>query len=162
MKTCPTCGHKIRQKLFCYFSGDGCFSLIWREMTKQENSTNRTVTEKDAIRYLHQKANKHLVNRNWLPAFINGRWVLARHVKRIGPNRLRINGHSYDYKLKRPSKLGKVFGPDLTVTFKMGRNCEIEMKNMSIRAEIIYFLDHEEELKPFFKGHKVVASDDSI
>ena len=155
MKTCPHCGHKIRQKLLVYSSGDGCLTLTWREDTRYAPSTGRKVTKQDAIRGLTFE--DHLADRNWLPVLINGKWVLARHVKRIGPNRLRISGHSYDYKINMlRADSGRVEDYNLETTFKRGKYPTQILKNGSIRMVIRFFLNHEMELKPFFKAHKVL------
>jgi hypothetical protein len=175
MKTCSHCGHKIRQKLHSYSSGNGCLTLTWREDTSEGVSTSRKVTKRDVERLLASKFEKHLADRNWLPVFINGKWVLARHVKRIGPNRLRISGHSVDYAVDTRFKNSRfsafveevdlvsafVEEVDLVTTFKVKRNgktIDSPMLNSSIRMVIRFFLNHEEELKPYFKGHKVLVS----
>lgn len=160
MKYCPYCCRKIRQKLHSYSSGDGCLTLTWREVTRESPSTGRIVTKQDAIRHLAAKENQ-LAKRNWLPVLINGRWVLARHVKRIGPNRLRISGHSYDYKINT-KYFKSAEEANLTTTFKIranGKMNAIEMKNLSLRMVIRFFLNHEEILKPQFKDHKVIKGE---
>lgn len=164
MKTCPHCGHKIRQKLHTYSSGDGCLTLTWREDTRNAPSSGRQVTRQDALRSLTSYENANLAARNWLPVLINGKWVLARHVKRIGPNRLRISGHSYDYKINMlRADSGRVEDYNLETTFKGWRLAKGSwkyptqvLKNGSIRMVIRFFLNHEMELKPFFKAHKVL------
>ena len=142
IKKCPHCGQRIRNKMHSYSSGSGCLTLVWRDGTREATALSRKVTRADAERYLNSKENEHLVQRNWLPVFIGGKWVLARHVKRTGPDRLRIGGHSYHYTLKDHI---------LRVTFKMridGKTIEREMPNESLRMVIRYFLEHEQELKP--------------
>lgn len=153
IKKCPHCGQRIRNKMHSYSSGSGCLTLTWREGTREAPTLSRVVTRADAERHLNSKENKHLVQRNWLPVFINGKWVLARHVKRTGPDRLRISGHTYRYSRD---------GFALTVTFKVrvrGKMVERTMPNESVRMVIRYFLEHEQELKPQFKGHKVILGE---
>jgi hypothetical protein len=84
--------------------------------------------------------------------------VLARHVKRIGPNRLRISGHSYDYKINMlRADSGRVEDYNLDTTFKGSWKYPNQvLKNGSIRMVIRFFLNNEMELKPFFKAHKVL------
>lgn len=173
-KICSFCGRKLIQKIESYSSGDGCLSLTWRYVlntccprsAKQAllaSSPGRKVTKRDAERYLTSKEGKHLADRNWLPVFINQRWVLARHVKRIGPSRLRISGHSYDYKIDTTVyKFSRVEEANLITTFKVRRNwktSDFPMLNGSIRMVIRFFLNHGEELQPFFKNHKVIKGE---
>jgi hypothetical protein len=155
-KNCPHCGRKIRHFLQAYSSGDGCLSLTWREETKDQENTGRVVTKKQAERYLDREDNADLKERDWLPVFINNKWVLARHVKRIGPNKLRIGSHTYFYEVDMKG-WDKVELANLTTTFKVrvgGKWIEHPMVNQSLRMAIRYFLVHETELKPFFKDHK--------
>jgi hypothetical protein len=116
------------------------------------------VTKAQAQRYLMRKENKHLFDRNWLPILINGRWKLARYVKRTGPNRLNISGHVFYYSGVK-MKDGRIWDCDLKVMFKMrvkGKLVEHEMQNVSIRGEIRFFLENEKVLKPQFKDFKPV------
>lgn len=159
-RVCECCGQKVYPRMHCYYSGDGCLSLSWvygKEMT----TANRKVTNCQAWRYLMRKENKHLFDRNWLPILHNGRWKLARYIKRTGPNRLNISGHVFYYsgiKLRD----GRIWDCDLKVTFKMrvrGKLVEHEMQNISIRGEIRFFLENEKILKPQFKGFKPVKGE---
>jgi hypothetical protein len=142
-------------------------TLTWREVgpgNSSGDSTGRIVTKQDAIRHLKLKENESLVKRNWLPVIINGCWVLARHVKRLGPNRLRISGHSYDYEIHEGNgPLGdRIEDYNLVTTFKArlgGKVVNKTMLNGSVRMVIRFFLNHEEVLKPQFAGHKVIEGE---
>jgi hypothetical protein len=165
MKLCPTCNQKIKETLESYSSGSGCLSLTWRYNIKNSPSSTRTVTHKDAIRHLVKEY--HLANRNWLPVFVNDRWALARHVKRLGPNRLGISGHSYTYEIDtthfKDFKFKDVNEVNLKTWFTMrvgGKTKQFELFNLSTRMAIRFFLNHEKQLKPQFKGHKVIKNND--
>jgi hypothetical protein len=161
-QVCGCCGQKVYPKIHCYYNGDGCLSLIWR-CGKDEIAPARKVTKAQAQRYLMRKENKHLFDRNWLPVQINGRWKLARYVKRTGPNRLNIDGHVFYYSGVKPAtRNGRIWDCDLKVTFKMrvkGKLVEHEMQNISIRGEIRFFLENEAILKPQFKGFNPVKGE---
>jgi hypothetical protein len=116
-------------------------------------NSGRTVTYADAIRYLESKDGQHLAERDWVPVLINGRLVLAQKVKRTGPNRLRINGESYEYSVDNSLFCGRAEEANLTTTYKMrvkGKTQVFEMKNLSTRMVIRFFLNHEADLKPQF------------
>jgi hypothetical protein len=160
-RVCECCGQKVHPRINCYYSGDGCLSLSWVYGKGEMTTANRKVTKAQAQRYLLRKENKRLFDRNWLPVLICGRWKLARYVKRTGPNRLNISGHVYYYSGVK-FKDGRIWDCDLKVTFKMrvkGKLVEHEMKNIGVRAEIRFFLENEEVLKPQFKGHKVIKGE---
>jgi hypothetical protein len=154
---CKECGRKYKMKLFTYSSGSGCLSLTWRFTDKNGTSANRKVTLADARRYLASKDGEHLVN--WVPCYIENRWQLVHYVKRTGPNRLRIDGESYEYAhniqpaMPLPGYIGE---GNLTTTFKMrvkGKLQTFDMKNLSLRMAICFFLNNEKILAPFFKGY---------
>jgi len=162
-RVCKCCGQKIRPQLHCYFSGDGCLSLSWVCYNSKGHmaTIDRKVTKADCQRYLRRKDNKRMVERDWLPVFINDRWKLARYVKRTGPRRLNISGHVFYYNAVK-IRDGRIFDCDLKVTFKMrvkGKLVEHEMQNISIRSEIRFFLENEAILKPQFKGFKPVRGE---
>lgn len=153
-KYCPHCGHRIKQQLYVYSSGDGSLSASWRWDDKDEESSMRPVTKADLVRYL--KTDKSLMARDWMPIKDKcGRWKLARYVKRTGSNRLRIGGQSYYYSVDN-KLFSTVEDGNLVVAFKMrvgGVPTTIEVKNMGIRMVIRYFLNHEKKLVPFFKDY---------
>jgi len=159
MKSCPHCGRTIRATLNTYSSGDGCLSLAWiYEEGNKTTTANRRVTLVDVCRFLKRKDQQHLVKKNWLPALINKRWVLARHVKRTGPNRLNISGHSYTYEITGQASTGRVEACYLRVWFKAA-SLRPTVLNQSILMVIRYFLNHEKELTPVFRGHKVIKGE---
>jgi hypothetical protein len=124
-------------------------------------TANRKVTKAQAQRFLMRKENKGMFDRNWLPVLINGRWKLARYVKRTGPRRLNIGGHVFYYNNVK-MRDGRIWDCDLKVTFKMrvkGKLVEHEMQNLSLRSEIRFFLENEQILKPQFKGFKPVKGE---
>jgi len=124
-------------------------------------TADRKVTKADCQRYLRRKDNKRMVERDWLPIFINDRWKLARYVKRTGPRRLNISGHVFYYNNVK-MRDGCIFDCDLKVTFRMrvkGKLVEHEMQNISIRDEIRFFLENEKILKPQFKDFKPVRGE---
>lgn len=160
MRNCPTCGKKIGVKLFCYSSGSGCLTLTWREDTRQAQTVSKRVTRKQAERFLASKEGEHLVN--WLPVEINGQWVLAGHVKRIAPNMLRMKGDTYRYTWNKADMGGEPCSVTVKVEFRMrvkGKAEWFELKNHSYLMQIYYFLKHEEQLKPQFKGFTQVKED---
>jgi hypothetical protein len=148
--------------LHCYYGGSGCLSLSWVYHENGEMTTaDRKVTKADCQRYLLRKDNMRMVDRDWLPVFINDRWKLARYVKRTGPRRLNIGGHVFYYNNVK-MRDGRIFDCDLKVTFRMrvkGKLVEHEMQNISIRSEIRFFLENEKILKPQFKGFKPVKGE---
>jgi len=159
---CQCCNREVRPELHCYYSGDGCLSLSWViRKGDQMFSAGRKVTKADCQRYLRRKDNRRMVDRNWLPVLIEGQWKLARYIKRTGPNRLNINGHVFYYNDVK-MRDGRIFDCDLEVTFKMrvgGKLVTHEMKNISIRGEIRFFLENEKVLKPQFKDFKPVKGE---
>lgn len=163
MKTCTKCGSKIRAKLHSYSSGDGSLSLSWiYECGNNTITADRRVSLSDVCRYLNRKDQQCLVQRNWLPALIDGRWVLARHVKRTGPTRVSVSGHSYEYEITGEASTGRVEDCYIQMWFKVrvgGKMVRHELKNQSIRMVIRYFLNHEKELKPVFRNHKVIKGE---
>jgi hypothetical protein len=153
MRYCEKCGHKIKAKLFCYSSGSGCLDMAWREDTQVCTTLSRKVTKRDCVRYLASEKGKHLVD--WVPVFMEQRWVLVGRVKRTGPNRLKAgDGSSYTYDFKHdecclPAPFNTVFYFTMRVK---GKNQQFELKNHSTLMVLRFFLNHEKELTPQFKA----------
>jgi hypothetical protein len=148
----------------CYSSGDGALHFVWSEDCPKNggNAANRKVIKADVDRYLKTKDAEHLVQQNWLPVLLPGdRWVLVKYVRRLGPNRISVDGHTYTYKIDKQNPFWKrdkeVIDCGLILTFAMkvkGKAKQFECMNGSIRMVVRYFLNHEKELTPIFKAFK--------
>jgi hypothetical protein len=142
------------QRLHCYSSGNGCLSLVWGDSTGC--CTDRKVTLSHVRALLRLKEEKYLVEREWIPAKVGGRWVLARKMKRTGVNRLNIDGQSFIYEVDH-SVYQDISSLNLTVRFRRfelpGQWEWHELKNESILMVIRYFLNHESELTPIFEQY---------
>jgi hypothetical protein len=145
------------QRLWCYSSGDGSLSLVWNVAEGGNMVCSGRKTTLGHIRaFLRLKEERHLTERGWVPANINGCWLLARKVKRTGKNRLNVGGRSYTYKINLSRFGGDVNHTNLTVWFRYFEHprqwVRHHFKNESELMVIRYFLNHEKELTPIFAG----------
>ena len=160
------------EKLHCYSPNGGCLHFNWAGLQYPYRSTGQTVKRWHVLRFLRTKEGKHLKERGWKLYFINGSWTLVRKVTRKSPNTLLLGRQRYSYEVtphvdsdtvagrqryfyestppkdvdpeirdyqfkawaRTPKKLIPLFGPSY------------EIKNWSIRAQLLYFLNHEKEL----------------
>ncbi len=137
------------QQLFHYASGDGALHFTWAGMEYPYPATGRTVKRWHVLRFLRSKDGQRLAKDGWKPYFINGFWVLVRTVVRKNKNTLAIGERRFTYKApkrkevrdyhfkvwaKSDKELRPVYGP------------KYEVKNLSIRAVLLYFLNHEKQL----------------
>lgn len=148
MKTCKACGAKIKQTIWCYSSGDGSLSLSWNERINGEMvSAGRKVTRADAVRYLNSKDGEHLKAKGWIPFWYNKHWHLVKPVKRVGPNKLRIDTDTYSYTWDK-AKCDDCVCFNSTFTFKTrikGNKWDtFELKNQSTLMVLRFFLNHEQ------------------
>lgn len=156
---CKECGRKYKTQFHAYSSGNGCLSLNWVWVTKNNHVTaDRPVTRADVIHYLNGKDAGHLKADGWVPVIVQSRWVLARYIKRTGPNRLWIadkdKPHTIYYSVDQSRFDGNAEEANLTTTFKMrvkGKMETFDMRNLSLRMTIRFFLNHEQELKKQFR-----------
>lgn len=145
------------QELQCYAPGNGSLHFVWTTMEHPYTATGRQVKRWHVLRYLQLKDGRRLVQQGWKLYNIHGQWQLVKTVKRRNKNTLQIDENCFTYEVKplSPREGKEVWDCDLTVWAKTDPNSlarkaygpKYEIKNMSIRAEIRYFLTHEEKLK---------------
>ena len=151
------------QVLHVYASGDGALHFNWAH-SDSGISSGRPVKRWHCLRFLRTKEGKRLTDNGFKLYHINGFWTLVTVCVRKGPNTLLMDGEQgvggegvYTYTINRflglPRKGTNVLDCDLTVYFRYApwadpqvQGKQYEVKNISIRAGIRYFLSHEEEL----------------
>ena len=146
------------QILHCYASGDGALHFTWSGMEHPYPATGRPVKRWHVLRYLRSKEGRRLAGQGWKPYFINGFWQLVRTVVRKNKNTLCVGGEvreCYTYTVSPPSpsrRNGEIWSCDFKVWAKSYKELrpiygpKFEVKNLSIRAVLLYFLNHEKEL----------------
>ena len=136
------------QVLNCYASGDGALHFTWMMPQYPHSSSCRKVKRWHILRFFRTKEGKRLANQGWKLYNINTFWQLVKKVDRKNKNTLCMDGECYTYKIDplSPRDKGHVWDCDFTVYGK-NKYRKFEVKNWSIRACLLFFLNHEKELR---------------
>lgn len=148
------------QILHVYASGDGALHFNWAYPDGM--SSGRKVLRWHCLRFLRTKEGKRLTAKGFKLFNINTQWQLVTVCVRKNKNTLCMDGECYTYaivpmspRIRQCSGNGhEVWDCDLKVWAKWPdyvnhtkfATKRMEVKNLSIRAGIRYFLSHEEEL----------------
>jgi hypothetical protein len=127
-------------RLHCYGSGDGTLEFVWRN---GDTCIGRPVTKEEATTYLNSHEGDHLRGK-WKVTEENSRPVLHRIIKRIDNTTLEIDGDLFTvaYAPDSQNRTRRILDHEVNVTATMtGRTFDV--KNMSLRAVIRHFLEHE-------------------
>jgi hypothetical protein len=142
--------------LHVYASGDGALHFCWSGKEYPYPATGRRVKRWHVLRFLRTKEGQRLSKKGYKPYFINGFWNLVFRVVRKNENTLCVDRKRYIYAVahKSPREKGQVWDCDLTVWTRPNNKLlrtiygdKVEVKNWSTRAVILFFLNHEAELK---------------
>ena len=140
-----------RTKIQCYASGSGCLSFT---RVKPNGLCGMPVTMGDARRWLNTLEGKRLTGKNWELKDDSGHPILVKKVERVADDQLKVDGQLFTYSID-PFHDVPLMGTDnwladaaLCITFQYPEDHilggeEYELKNISTRAAIRYFLKHE-------------------
>lgn len=134
--------------LSSYAPGDGSIAFNWHDDTHERRSVNKTVTELDVMKYQLQKTG---ALSNYIRVFINGAWHLVRPIKRVADDLLLIDKEIYRYELRKRDRTD-IWDSDLVVFVddKYFDRPQL-VHNLSIRAAIRFYLNHELEITTLAK-----------
>jgi hypothetical protein len=143
-------GAREYAKLYSYASGDGSLSFNWAETAHPMKSINKSVTRDQVERYVKQKENAHLLNGHTIfEAY--GQIHLIPIARRVSLEQIDLRGEVYDVRAawyadsegkKRLNRSGTEIKFTYPESHPLGAET-FEVKNVSIRAAICYFLEHE-------------------
>lgn len=164
----------------CYASGSGALSFVWlekqnvggrthRTKLEQEIASGRAVTEADVMEFFRSPEGRHLQERGFLPMQIDGLWQLVCVLTRVGPNKLRLprDGNKIiSYELEKADGEIRDYAVKMNVEiqdeafdlYNTGHDTQImEVKNVSIRSQVVYFLNHERQIAEALSAPESVA-----
>lgn len=126
-------------KLIEYGSGDGALHFTWCTRMKGDwIASGQNVTKGDVGRFLRTKEGRRLRNKGFRRYYINGLWVLARFVERVGENALQMGDDVFEYMKDIDNKWG------FWVYYDHPKRGRIEVHNMSILGNLRFFIKNEE------------------
>lgn len=136
----------VVEKLHCYASGDGSLSFNWASGVHPYPSINRPVLRGEVEQYV--KEHPHLLE-NFSVSDQYGHFHLIPNVTRRDKNHLQYKGEVYEVRaqwFRGSDNRRRLSRHDTKILFTYEWGETVQVKNLSIRAGICYFLEHEKEL----------------
>ncbi len=144
----------VNAKLSHYFSGSGAFHFIWKD--EDNNAISRPFTEQDARDYLASDEAAYLRKQDWRVVELYGQWVIVKFLKRIDAGTLLIDGQEFYYTVApldfndEDCPVTEIRDYRVTITAKIADRI-YEVKHISTRAIIVFFLNNEAALAGKFQ-----------
>lgn len=134
----------MSNKLNCYASGSGSLSFVW--IDKETNQcVNRRVTKTDVKRYVASQKKQGKKIGNWIIFDLGKEWQLVAPIKRLSESMLEVEKEVFEYSVNKEGGDSEIRWHHLTV-WKEDETRRYEVKHISTRSSILFYLNHEAEI----------------